>query len=156
MTGENRSPSKLARLRALTWPERLILLESMLLLPLAWAGLRVLGLSRLHSWATRSPIRAGASRSDVELASIGALINVAGNHVPFPSTCLTRSLLLIWLLGRRGVRSELRIGVRMIEGGIDSHAWVEHEGKPINDTPGLSERFTVFDEPLSRTSGSPP
>jgi hypothetical protein len=148
--------SKLSRLNALSWPERRVLLQAMLLLPLFWAGLRVFGLSRLHLWAARSPVTGDASRPDVEPASIGALINVAGAHLALPSTCLTRSLLLVWLLGRRGVRSELRIGVRMIEGGIDSHAWVEHEGKPINDTPGISERFAVFDQPLSPRPGALP
>jgi hypothetical protein len=147
---------KLSRLSALSWPQRRVLLQAMLLLPLFWAALRVFGLSRLHLWAARSPVTGNASRPDVEPAGIGALINVAGAHLPLPSTCLTRSLLLVWLLGRRGVRSELRIGVRMIECGIESHAWVEHEGTPINDAPDVSERFAVFDERLSRVSGSSP
>jgi hypothetical protein len=148
--------SNLSRLGAHSWPERRVLLQAMLLLPLFWAGLRVFGLSRLHLWTTRSPVTGNASRPGVEPARIGALINVAGAHFPLPSTCLTRSLLLVWLLGRRGVRSELRIGVRMIAGGIDSHAWVEHEGRPINDTSGTSERFAVFDRRLSPGPGSLP
>ena len=148
--------SKLSKFSALSWPERRLLLQAMLLLPLFWAGLRVFGWSRLHLWAARSPVTGNASRPDVEPAGIGALINVAAAHLPLPSTCLTRSLLLVWLLGRRGVRSELRIGVRMIEGGIESHAWVEHEGRPINDTSGTSARFAVFDRPLSPGPASLP
>ena len=148
-------PGKLSKFSALSWPQRRVLLQAMLLLPLFWAGLRAFGLSRLHLWAARSPITGNASRPDVEPASIGALINVAGAHLPLPSTCLTRSLLLVWLLGRRGVRGKLRIGVRIVEGGIESHAWVEHEGRPVNDTPGVLERFAAFDHPLLPGTGRP-
>ena len=145
---------KLSRFLALSLPERRVLLQAMLLLPLFWAGLRVLGLSRLHSWATHAPRAAGAPRPDVEPVTIGALINSAGNHVPFPSTCLTRSLLLIWLLHRRGVRSELRIGVRTIDGRLDAHAWVEYAGRPLNDAQDVAERFAAFEGPLSPESFS--
>lgn len=121
----------------------------MLLLPLFWIGLRVLGLSRFWVWLTRSPIVVRASRSSEELAAIGALVNIAGNHVPFPSTCLTRSLLLNWLLRCRGVESELRIGVRLNDGTFEAHAWVEHEGKPLNEAQDIVARFAAFNEPLS-------
>jgi hypothetical protein len=141
--------SKFARLRALSWAEQRVLVEAMLLLPLFWIGLRVLGLSRFLAWLTRSPIVVRASRSGEDLAALGALVNIAGNHVPFPSTCLTRSLLLNWLLRCRGVESELRIGVRLNDGKFDAHAWVEHEGKPLNDAKDIAARFAAFKEPLS-------
>jgi len=147
---------KLSRFFALSWPERLVLLEAMLLLPLFWAGLRLLGLSRVHAWVTRAPLAAAAPRCDVEPAAIGALISTAGNHVPFPSTCLTRSLLLNLLLRRRGVRSELRIGVRMTDGRLDAHAWVECGGRPVNETRDVAARFAAFDGPLSPKSFSSP
>jgi hypothetical protein len=121
----------------------------MLLLPPFWIGLRVLGLSRFLTWLTRSPVVVRAPRSREELAAIGALVNVAGNHVPFPSTCLTRSLVLNWLLRCRGVDSELRIGVRLNEGTFEAHAWVEHEGQPLNDAQDIAARFAAFNEPLS-------
>ena len=126
----------------------------MLLLPLFWAALRLIGFSRLHSRVSRAPLADWDSGSGIAPAAIGALIQIAGNHLPFPSTCLTRSLLLVWLLRRRGVDTELRIGVRRIEGGIDSHAWVEHEGRPINDPPDVAGRFAVFGQSLSPGAGS--
>ena len=42
-----------------------------------------------------------------------------------------------------GAAHVVDIGVRIVEGGIESHAWVEHEGRPVNDTPGVLERFTA-------------
>ena len=145
---------KLSKLASLSWPERRVLLQAMLLLPLFWAALRVLGLSRLNSLATQAPRAAGAPRLDVEPVTIGALINSAGNLVPFPSTCLTRSLLLVWLLHRRGLSGELRIGVRTIDGRLDAHAWVEYAGRPLNDAQDDAERFAAFEGPLSPRSFS--
>ncbi len=145
---------KLAKFRALSWPEQKVLLTAMLLLPLFWAGLRVLGLSRFQAWFVRSPLIAQMPPPFEEMTAIGALVNIAANHAPGPATCLTRSLLLIWLLRRRGVRGELRIGVQLAQGKLDAHAWVEYAGKPINDAPDVAERFAAFNEPLSSESFS--
>ena len=66
-----------------------------------------------------------------------------------PSNCLTRSLLLVWLLRRRGVSTDLRIGVRLSQGNLEAHAWVEHEGSAINEASDIGARFAAFDAPLS-------
>jgi len=145
---------KFSRLRALSWPERQVVLEAMLLLPLFWGALWVIGFSRLHAWVARRPLAGSDPRAGIAPDTIGALIRGAGNHIPFRSTCLTRSLLLVWLLRRRGVRSELRIGVRQIDGGIDSHAWVELDGRPVNEARGVRQRFAVFDQTLSPKVGA--
>lgn len=147
---------KISKFRALSWSDQQVLLTSMLLLPLFWLGLRVAGLSRFQAWLNRSPILSAAPRSREELEAIGALVNTAGNQAPVRSTCLTRSLLLIWLLRRRGVRGELRLGVRLLDGRLEAHAWVEYEGNPLNDVRDVSERYAAFDGPLSPTSFSLP
>lgn len=147
---------KIAKFCALSWPERRLLLTSVLLLPLFWIGLRVAGLSRFQAWLNRSPIVSGAPKSHEELAAVGALVNIAGYHSPAPSTCLTRSLLLAWLLRRRGVQGELRIGVRLVDSKLEAHAWVEYQGNPINETHDVSERYAAFDGPLSPGSFTSP
>jgi len=118
-----------------------------MLLPLFWIGLRIFGLQRFQAWLNRSAVVGRPSPRREELAAMGALVNTAGAYVA--GTCLTRSLLLSWLLRRKGVRSELRIGVRLENGGLEAHAWVEHEGRPINDTDDVAERFAAFHEPIS-------
>lgn len=148
--------TKLAKFRALSWPERKVLFAATLLLPMFWIGLRVFGLPRFQARLKRSSAVTQTARSDEDLCRIGALVNIAGNHVIFPSTCLTRSLLLDWLLYRRGVNSELRIGVRLVQGRLEAHAWVEFAGKPVNDTQDVAERFAAFDGPLSPESFSSP
>lgn len=121
-----------------------MLLAAMACLPLFWLGLRVLGLHRFQAWLqpNNPPIERHVSLDEV--ARIATLVNIAALHVPFPATCLTRSLLLGWMLRRRGVASQLRIGVRLTEGVLDAHAWVEYADIPINDRPDVSARFAAF------------
>ncbi len=126
-----------------------MLLTAALLLPIFWIALRVLGLPRLQAWLDRPLLAGRPSPLREELARIGTLVNIAGNHAPGPSTCLTRSLLLGWLLRRRGACGELRIGVRLNRGDFEAHAWVEYEGRPINDADDIALRFAPFTEPLS-------
>jgi hypothetical protein len=47
---------------------------------------------------------------------------------------------------RAGIETRVRVGV----GGFDrrdlnAHAWVEHEGRPVGETPDVSERYAAFD-----------
>jgi hypothetical protein len=136
---------KVSRWLTLSWPERRVVAGAALLLPAIWIGLRVVGFSRMHAWAAGSPDAPGVPPSPHAPATIGALVAMAGRAVPFSSTCLTRSLALVWLLRRRGVHSELRLGVRTIDDGVGSHAWVECEGRPVNDVPVVTGRFTVLE-----------
>jgi len=72
------------------------------------------------------------------------MVNLAARHSPFPATCLTRSLLLQWLLLRRGVASQLRIGVRLHSKSLQAHAWVECDGVPVNDSVDIASQFAPF------------
>jgi hypothetical protein len=42
------------------------------------------------------------------------------------------------------VESQLRIGVRLNQGRLDAHAWVECEGVPVNDRPDVGAQFASF------------
>lgn len=77
------------------------------------------------------------------------MVGIASNHGLIRASCLTRSLLLGWLLRRQGFESELRIGVRMIDGGLDAHAWLEKNGVPINDAPSIVADFAPFATPIA-------
>ena len=139
----------LSRFLALAPSERRTFLTAIALLPLFWIGLRVLGLQRLQARLQRKPLRHPAALTPDELPRLGALVNSAAHHALGPANCLTRSLYLWWLLRRRGVDTQLRIGVRLSGGTLDAHAWVEHAGVPINDRPDVSANFTPFSEPFS-------
>ena len=151
-----RLTQNLSRFRALPRPERRTFMTAMAMLPLFWIGLRVLGLQRLQTWLQRNPRSVAGPLSTEALQRLGTLINSAAHHALGPANCLTRSLYLWWLLQRKGVPSELRIGVRLTGGTLEAHAWVEHDGIPINDRPDVSTDFAPFAEPVSPSLFSAP
>ena len=146
---ENGITTKWEKVRALSWSERRVLVAAAAWLPLFWLALRLFGLRRIQAWLQRDKVAAIPSSLALdEVARIGTLVNRAALHAPFPATCLTRSLLLRWMLRRRGVASRLRIGVRLNAGALDAHAWVEFTGIPINDRPEVCKEFAPFAELL--------
>lgn len=129
-----------------------MLLAAVAWLPLFWLGLRVLGLQRMQRWLQRGKPPVASNLSFEEIARIAALVNMAASQAWMPATCLTRSLLLGWMLRRRGVASQLRIGVRINQGILDAHAWVEYAGTPVNDRKDVGEQFSPFVEILPVTA----
>lgn len=113
-------------------------------MPVCWIGLQVLGLARLEARLARSGSH-GKSMSLAEAQETGRLVNLAARYAPVRANCLTRSLLLSWMLRRRGVACELRIGVRLVQGMFSAHAWVEVEGLPVNDRPDIATEFAPFE-----------
>lgn len=142
-------PSTLSRFLGLSGPERRTLLKAMALLPLFRIALRIAGLQRLQARLHRRPPQGVAQPPLDELKRTGMLVNAAAHRVLGPDNCLPRSLYLWWLLRRRGVRCELRIGVRMVDGALKAHAWVEHAGVPVNDRDDIGEAFGAFDDAVS-------
>lgn len=135
--------------RTLPAREKKVLLASLVLLPSFWLGLRLAGLQRFQAWLDRSPVARRAPLSQADAAALGLAVNRAANHVPGPATCLTRSLLLRWLLRCYGTNSDLRIGVRFEVGKLTAHAWVEKDSIPLNEGPEVVARFAAFEQPVS-------
>lgn len=65
-----------------------------------------------------------------EARRLGHAVVRALTVVPGDTRCLRRSLVLVQLLAKRGISSQLVIGTRT---GPDflAHAWVEHDGEPV-------------------------
>lgn len=59
------------------------------------------------------------------------------NHLPGDTRCLTRSLVLMRILARREIETQLVIGVSA-ENGFAAHAWVELDGVPLLDPTDFS------------------
>ena len=134
--------------RALPGREQIVLLGSLALLPVFWLALRLAGLQRFQGWLDRVPVAQREPLSHAEAAALGVAVNRAANHVFGPVTCLTRSLLLRWLLRLYGMSSDLRFVVRLEGDGLLAHAWVEKDGIPLNDRPDVVERYAAFDQPV--------
>jgi len=73
------------------------------------------------------------------------MVAIAARYAPCPVTCLTRSLLLQWILLGIGVQSQLRLGVALDGSELRGHAWVEVKGFPINDASDIEARYAAFD-----------
>lgn len=59
------------------------------------------------------------------------------------AACLQRSAVATWLLRRHGLAAEMVIGCRPLP--FESHAWVEVDGRVVNDRPQYQRVFTVLD-----------
>lgn len=136
------------RLWALSGAERRMLLAAAACMPLFWLGLRVWGLPRFQAWLHRARVRHGQAMTLEEMQALGKLVNIAALRTIGSTSCLTRSLVLQWLLHRRGVESQLRIGVSLTQRVLSAHAWVEFEGIPINDRADVSSAFPPFADPV--------
>ena len=136
--------ARLVQFHNLNAMQKRMLLAAWLWLPLFWLGLRVLGLQRFQARLLKTPAGSAHSLTLPIIGALGEAVNIAARHTPFPVTCLSRSLLLGWLLHRRGVASGLRIGVRLTQGKLDAHAWVECDGIPVNDRLDVSAQFASF------------
>jgi hypothetical protein len=138
--------SRLAQFGNLSGAQKRTLVVAWLWLPVFWIGLRTLNLQRFQSRLQRKPFASARHppMSQSEVQALAEAVNIAARHTPFHATCLTRSLLLCWLLKRRGVASELRIGVNLASGTLQAHAWVECAGSPVNDRADIADEFKPF------------
>ncbi len=84
-----------------------------------------------------------------------ALVNQAARHHVIRANCLVRGLAGRELLSQLGIDARLRIGVaRGDRNELNAHAWLECGGRVVGDSPDVSSRFVVFDNPR-RLPGDP-
>ncbi len=142
---------RFARLCRLPTVDVLRLVEAGAATLAAEIGLRLLPPKTCLALARRSASTARPS-APVDTARLARLVEIADGHLPGRSTCLRRALALSWVLGRRGVRTTVNIGVARQGGDLLAHAWLETDS---------GQRFGATDEPtysrlpLSR-GASPP
>jgi hypothetical protein len=76
-----------------------------------------------------------------EARRLGRAVSKALTVVPGDTRCLTRSLVLMRLLARRGISARLVIGARAAPGFL-AHAWVVYDGHAVLATgDGLFDRL---------------
>lgn len=146
---------RFSRLRS---SDRRTVIEAVAGLVITWLGLRLAGfrqwksiLERLvpHSFADNV-----ASPNSESARVVARLESAAARNLFFRPNCLERSLVLWWLLKRRGVAAELRIGARKDEEKFEAHAWVECGGTVIDEPDETRLHFVPFDGPIA--SGETP
>lgn len=130
--------------------DRWSFLRALILLPCCRLGLRALGYRRLTALLERSSRPSPNHQpSEALVAAHRQAVERASRYLPGQYTCLHRSLLLWWTLRRAGLDCRLRIGVRKDEGELAAHAWIEHQGRAINDQPAVADEFAPFEAPLT-------
>jgi hypothetical protein len=145
--------ARVSRFFRLSKPERRVLFESAFLLPVTVVVQSLVGfarcralLERLVSWfEASSPDRSDLAAVANETARVFAW---AARTCPCRTSCLHRSLVLWWILRRRGIASRLWIGVHKEAGRIEAHAWVECLGVVVGDGESIHQRFTPFPSPI--------
>jgi hypothetical protein len=80
-------------------------------------------------------------QNNYEIEQLTRLADLAARAMRPDGPCLLRSLLLFWLLKARGEQAELLIGVRKQGTVLNSHAWVESDGKIVADTLAMTRDF---------------
>ena len=144
------SRSDLASLKALSIREWPILVLAAVAVPTSHLLLRAVGYRRTRRLGERLSLRrATPPNAPARATSTTRLVWAVDQRLPGSRTCLSRSLALWYLLLLQGVRTELRIGVRPGGAPLDAHAWVEHDGRPLNDDEGVAHRFATL-QPDSR------
>ena len=89
------------------------------------------------------------------------LVSMAARLHLLSMTCLPRALTLQWMLGRRGIPTQLCIGINRSSTGMLAHAWVELAGRAIGEPEDITERFAVLQgsaekksQPIDKKSSS--
>jgi hypothetical protein len=144
---------RLRRFSALERPAQSLFLRALLLLPLVSLSLRWRGFRATQATLQRFLSNVKSEQHQVQLPERAALtarlVNSAGRHRLSPATCLAKSLTLWWLLGRQGIASHLRIGIRKQNEKFEAHAWVERDGAALNEPDEHHRHYAAFDGSLS-------
>ena len=134
---------QLRKYRALAPAGRGLVAGHLVLLPVVALLLRVRGLARTIALLERRAAHGGGVPSVLAPREIARLVDAPAALLRIG--CLPRSLVLWHSLRVRGIPSEIRRGVsKCAADGLAAHAWVEHEGRPLNDRPDVTERFAVL------------
>ncbi len=110
---------------------------------------------RLSRSARRSRSRLKAcdpAQSVAEAHARTRAVTLSARNLPGQPRCLTRSLSLWWLLRRRGIDARMCVGVRPLGDAIEAHAWVESDGRVLNDHPDVAQVFKAFDGDIAAIS----
>jgi hypothetical protein len=123
------------------------LFAASLLLPLAGLALLLLGLRRTLRLFAGELRCAGVCAPEAAERVARAVERAGREYSLYPVDCLVRSLVVVFLLRRRGMAAELRLGVRTLTGRFEAHAWVEHGGAPLGEDADVARVFDAFEFP---------
>jgi hypothetical protein len=133
---------KLHALQALSWHDRWILLQAWSLLLIVDLALRLLPFRWVQGWAAQEGGVSQRGHGETATRRLEIILRIAANHHLYPMKCLRCSLVLQRLLSRRGTPTTLRFGVRQGAGELNAHAWLECDGRPVGEQPGVDAHYS--------------
>lgn len=132
---------RLHKYLALSPAGRATVRSSLLLLPMVAALLRLRGLAGARAAVQRLGRRGERGYPALAPREMARLVD--GVALILNSGCLPRSLVLWHLLHRSGVAAEIHFGVNVPrKGELSAHAWVEVDGRPVNDSADVDRRYS--------------
>jgi Transglutaminase-like superfamily len=143
--------SKASKFLKLSWHERSLLIQALVLLPFIAMSLHLLGIGRTqYALARLCPQAISPSNEPLclQAETTARMVAIAAHYSQFWANCLKRSLVLWYLLRRQGIISELRIGVQNEVGKFQAHAWVEYQNIVLNDNQNVRQHFAMFERPI--------
>ena len=117
-----------------------LLIESWLLLFYFDCLMYFRGFQRVHEAVRHGEIRHRRTKESPDLCYAADLACVFYFK---PVLCLQRSAATAVLLRRHGWAADLVIGAQLLP--FQSHAWVEIDGRVVNDKPYITEMFQVLE-----------
>ncbi len=98
--------------------------------------------SALYDKVRNCPVRR-AQQTHNTVEKICAAVDMACIWYWKEVLCLQRSAATACLLKRYGVRAQMMIGAQQVP--FRAHAWVEVDGRVVNDRPYIREMYSVLD-----------
>jgi hypothetical protein len=94
----------------------------------------------IRSRSASGPARCEAGSAEVWLTAsrLANAVVKALRVLRTDARCLSQSLVLLWLLARRGIPSTLVVGVHTSP-EFEAHAWIEHAGKALLSPGSFSD-----------------
>ncbi len=143
----------LRRFRALEPTAQTLFLRALVMLPFVGLSLRIRGFestrSALQKTVSPATLRLDSDSISKQIALTAHMVNAADRRGLFHPSCLVKSLTLWWLLGRQGIASQLRVGIRKESGNLEAHAWIEREGIALNEPEEQHHHYAAFDAALA-------
>jgi hypothetical protein len=139
---------KIQTLRALDSETKAGIAEALILHAAVSVGFSLIGVPRcqraLRRWALAwrsAPMSDGQAESALLSARRAQKLVLLKTRLG--GTCLVRSLALWAMLLRRGIETDLRVGMRKANGKIEGHAWLEYLGSPLNESGAVVDTYST-------------
>ncbi len=133
--------------------DRLIFLESWGSVLGFWLALRWKSFDSLSESQFLIPSKKVVKSASLDFGQhVYKLLGWAAQVHIFPMTCLEKSLALNWMLKRRGIQTQVKIGAQKVSAGIAAHAWVEMNDQVVGEAESVASNFKVLKPTFPSTS----